>query len=105
MVRDIFILDNSAPESEWINLIGGSFLAIIDNTSIMVTAKIKIKLRIKDNNNQFVEAFYPSQPNVDMEFTKPQIIPFSLVSDGTQIKFILSNDSVGDFAKIGIEHK
>jgi hypothetical protein len=71
----------------------------------MVTAKIKIRIRIKDTNNNFVEAFYPSQPNVDMEFTAPQVIPFSLVGEGVQIQFILLNESVGDIVKIGIDHK
>ena len=105
MARTIINLDNTTQQSEWFNLIGGSSLAIIDTTSVMVTAKIKIKIRIKDANNDFVEAFYPSKPNVDMEFTNPQVIPFSLVGEATQIQFILLNESVGDIVKIGIDHK
>ena len=105
MARTIINLDSTTQQSEWFNLIGGSSLAIIDTTSIMVTAKIKIKIRIKDTNNDFVEAFYQSKPNVDMEFTNPQVIPFSLVGEATQIQFILLNESVGDIVKIGIDHK
>ena len=105
MARTIINLDSTTPTSEWFNLFGGSSLAIIDTTSIMVTAKIKIKIRIKDANNDFVEAFYQSKPNVDLEFTAPQVIPFSLVGDATQIQFILLNESVGDIVKIGIDHK
>ena len=65
----------------------------------------EIDMQRKDTNNNFVEAFYPSQPNVDMEFTAPQVIPFSLVGEGVQIQFILLNESVGDIVKIGIDHK
>lgn len=105
MVRTIINLDNTTPTSEWFNLIGGSSLAIIDETSVMTTAKLKFKLRLMDKNGDSVAAFYPSQLNVDMEYTKPQVIPFSLVNDGVQLQFILSNIAVGDAVKIGIEHK